>query len=326
MAITWTIQLLIIAVVGTAVSRSWPAPNTDFESAWAADRGESATEAGVTEAGVTEAGATGEPEAEPTEGPSGETETQRGFPPEVPARQTGSENPSQGADNSDSVICQFPQGLETDDLERKHTWGFLFDSAFTALHSEGTQYTDLAKEVFRKASGRLGYVYHQSSTFLDALKQYLARSVGFNRVPSPSEIASVSGKHLYVQALNYLRSHVSRDLLGSLIRKTGEALGKNQSHITRGLVLIGLLSLGLILWVITSCTVKQCKYRKEARLEKKRQFWADNNHGRLDRAGVLQIISELRGSEIREAPVRRGAAPRQGQAIPMQDMSLAQMH
>jgi len=160
-------------------------------------------------------------------------------------------------------------GVITDALARRHTWKFLFDQAFTGLHAEGSKFTEAAREVFEKASARLGYIYHKSSSFVDALKQYLSRSVGFTNPPNGSEVASNAGRDLYVQALSNLRGHVFQGLTTKLIKEAANSLGANHSNLGKGIVLLGLSTSVLVAWLVTSWSVKKCQERRKVRKEKK---------------------------------------------------------
>ena len=174
-------------------------------------------------------------------------------------------NVTEEAEDEESSVS----GVRTDHLARRHTWKFLFDQAFTGLHAEGSKFTEAAREVFEKTSGRLGYIYSKSSNFIDALKQYLSRSVGFTNLPKGSDIASNAGRDLYVQALSNLRGHVFQGLTTKLIQGAANSLGANHSNLGKGIVLLGLSTSVLVAWLVTSWCVKKCQDRRKVRKEKK---------------------------------------------------------
>ena len=160
-------------------------------------------------------------------------------------------------------------GVITDALARRHTWKFLFDQAFTSLHAEGSKFTEAATEVFEKTSARLGYIYHKSSSFVDALKQYLSRSVGFTSPPNGALEASNAGRDLYIQALSNLRGHVFQGLTTRLIKEAVGNLGANHTSLGTGIVLLGLSTSALAAWLIISWSVGKYQERKQGRKEKK---------------------------------------------------------
>ncbi len=160
-------------------------------------------------------------------------------------------------------------GVITDALASKHTWKFLFDQAFTSLHAEGTKFTEAATEVFEKTSARLGYIYHKSTSFVDALKQYLSRSVGFSSPPNGALEASNAGRDLYIQALANLRGHVFQGLTSRLIKEAVSNLGANHTSLGTGIVLLGLSTSALAAWLLISWSVGKYQERKQGRKEKK---------------------------------------------------------
>ena len=185
-------------------------------------------------------------------------------------------------------------GVKTDHLARRHTWKFLFDQAFTVLHAEGPSFIEAAKEVFEKTSGRLGYIYNKGSGFLDSLKVYLSRSVGFIHQPKSSELASNAGRDLYVQAISNLRGHVFQRLTTQLIREATNSLGSNHGNLGRGIALLGLSSSALVIWLVASWCVNKCQERRKTKKDKRQR--------RQQEAGA-SLLRDYEAERSQHAPI-----------------------
>ena len=149
----------------------------------------------------------------------------------------------------------------TDTVALKHNWKFLFDLAFSSLGGD-EDISNTSRDVFKKAAGRLGYVYQKGTGYFDALKQYLSASVGFSQQPPDSQLASWSGKTVFLQALEDLKETTLRSLAAKQIGKVSDLLGEDHSHLVRTLVFLGLTITSLSIWTITAWAVKLVRKRR----------------------------------------------------------------
>lgn len=191
-----------------------------------------------------------------------------------------------------------------DGLNQVHTWGWLFEDAYAGLHAEGPEFVAATTEVFRKAAGRLGYVHVKSTSFQEAVRTYLARSVGFKELPDYTQTASSSGKAVFIQAVGALRLHVLHDLISHQLTATNKGLETNHSYLAKGLIALGAATGCLALWTLAVWLVQCCKGRK---LQAQADQEVDNEQ-QANRTGrhVSRVLDEM---VYNRAVVPRGLAP-----------------
>ena len=149
----------------------------------------------------------------------------------------------------------------TDTVALKHNWKFLFDLAFSSLGSDES-IANTSREIFKKAAGRLGYVYQKGTGYFEALKQYLSASVGFSHQPPDSQLASWSGKTVFLQTLEDLKETTLRELTAKQIGKVSDLLGDDHSHLVKALLFLGLTISSLSIWTVTVWAVKLVRKRR----------------------------------------------------------------
>ena len=140
-----------------------------------------------------------------------------------------------------------------DGLQDKHTWEYLFNFAFNQFSNEGKSFTDACSDVIKSHANNLGYVFNDAESFTEILSTHLWHSVGFVERPDDDDVSSMSGKMMFTSAIQTLRSHVQEEMNKARMESIGMELMSQLGHLRNGLMILGIMLIGLMVWSVTTC-------------------------------------------------------------------------
>lgn len=191
-----------------------------------------------------------------------------------------------------------------DGLETTHTWKFLFDFAFSQFSNEGDEFIEICSDVIKSHANRLGYVFNNADSFMELLSTHLWHSIGFEDQPADDAVSSLSGKVMFSAALQSTRSHVQDAMNSARLESIGVELMANLGHLRNGLMFLGALLVGLMIWSVStfshSIVVKR-RLETEAKQAVEKEESTFRSNRRLDRA-VVDAVHRVANSERNSAP------------------------